>query len=87
MLIEFIARHTLPRRGIVARPDQILVTLGAQNALWLTAQVLLTQRRRAAIEDPCYPALRDILAQRCNLTSVPVDADGLPPEAIRTART
>jgi len=30
--------------------------MGAQNALWLTAQVLLTQRRRAAIEDPCYPA-------------------------------
>ncbi|KEJ90886.1 PLP-dependent aminotransferase family protein [Sulfitobacter donghicola] len=82
-LIEFIARHTLPRRGITAAPEQILITLGAQNALWLTAQVLLTQRRRATLEDPCYPALRDILIQsRCNVTPVRVDRDGLPPDAI-----
>lgn len=82
-LIEFIARHTLPRRGISARPEQILITLGAQNALWLTTQVLLTQRRSAALEDPCYPALRDILSQsRCHVTPVRVDQDGLPPDAI-----
>lgn len=82
-LIEFIARHTLPRRGITARPEQILITLGAQNALWLTTQVLLTQRRNAVLEDPCYPALRDILSQsRCNVTPVRVDQDGLPPDAI-----
>jgi GntR family transcriptional regulator/MocR family aminotransferase len=82
-LLEFIARNTLPRRGIVAKPTEILVTLGAQNALWLTAQVLLTQRRRAAVENPCYHALRDILSQaRCHLSSVDVDARGLPPEAV-----
>ena len=82
-LIEFIARHTLPRRGITARPEQILITLGAQNALWLTTQVLLTQRRRAVLEDPCYPALRDILSQsRCHVSPVRVDTDGLPPDAV-----
>ncbi|KIN62474.1 putative transcriptional regulator, gntR family [Sulfitobacter noctilucicola] len=82
-LIEFIGRHTLPRRGITARPEQILITLGAQNALWLTTQVLLTQRRNAALEDPCYPALRDILSQsRCHVTPVRVDQDGIPPDAI-----
>lgn len=82
-LIEFILRHTLPRRGIVARPEEVLITVGAQNALWLTAQILLTQRRRAAIEDPCYHALRDILTQsRCHLSEVPVDRDGLQPDLI-----
>ena len=82
-LIEFIARHTLPRRGITARPEQILITMGAQNALWLTAQVLLTQRRRAVLEDPCYPALRDILSHtRCHVTPVRVDHEGLPPAVI-----
>lgn len=82
-LIEFIARHTLPRRGILAQPDEILVTMGAQNALWLTAQVLLTQRRTAVIEDPAYHALREILMQsRCHLMPVPVDRDGLPPRAL-----
>ncbi|MEO3414433.1 PLP-dependent aminotransferase family protein [Roseovarius sp. CAU 1744] len=82
-LIEFVARHTLPRRGILADPAEILITMGAQNALWLTAQVLLTQRRTAAIEDPCYHALRDILTQsRCHLAPITVDRDGLPPEAL-----
>lgn len=82
-LLEFIARNTLPRRGILANPDEILITVGAQNALWLTAQVLLTQRRTAAHEDPCYPGLRSILHQsRCHRVEVPVDADGLPPDLI-----
>ncbi len=82
-LVDFIARQTLPRRGILANKDEILVTMGAQNALWLSAQVLLNSRRRAAIEDPCYPALRTILTQsRCQLSYVPVDAEGLPPDAL-----
>ena len=82
-LIEFITRHILPRRGILARPEEILITLGAQNALWLSAQVLLTQRRTAAIEDPCYYSLRDILMQsRCHVCPIPVDRDGLPPDGL-----
>ncbi|SLN31342.1 HTH-type transcriptional regulatory protein GabR [Roseovarius albus] len=82
-LLEFIMRHTLPRRGILAEPDEILVTMGAQNALWLTAQVLLTQRRTAVSENPCYHALRDILMQsRCHLAAIDVDHDGLPPEKL-----
>ena len=82
-LIEFITRHILPRRGIRARPSEVLLTLGAQNALWISAQVLLTQRRTAAMESPCYAGLREALAQtRCKTLSIPVDDDGLPPEAI-----
>ena len=82
-LVEFILRHTLPRRGIAASPDEVLITMGAQNALWMTSQVLLTQRRRAVIENPCYPALRAVLTQsRCHLSAVDVDEDGLPPDDI-----
>ncbi len=82
-LVEFIARNTLPRRGIIARPEEILITLGAQNALWIAAQVLLTQRRTAAIENPCYHALRDILNQsRCHVEAINVDRDGLNPSMI-----
>lgn len=82
-LVEFILRHTLPRRGITANPDEVLITMGAQNALWMTSQVLLTQRRRAVIENPCYPSLRGVLTQsRCHLSAVDVDQDGLPPQHI-----
>lgn len=82
-LVAFIARHILPRRGIAAAPEEILITLGAQNALWLAARLLLTPRRLAAFENPCYYALRDILAQsRCRMAPVAVDRDGLCPDLL-----
>ena len=82
-LIDFIARHTLPRRGIAAQPDQILITLGAQNALWIVSQLLLDPSRHATIEDPGYPGLRDILTPiGCGITPLPVDEHGIPPDAI-----
>ncbi|WP_114389062.1 PLP-dependent aminotransferase family protein [Notoacmeibacter marinus] len=77
-LVKHIALHTLPRRGILARPDEILITLGAQNALWLCAQVLLNQRRTAAMENPGYPGLRVVLnLARCSLLSIDVDREGM----------
>ncbi len=83
MLVEFILRQILPRRGISANPDEILITLGAQNALWMIAQVLLTEGQRAILENPCYPGLRKILDHmRCIETPVDVDAGGLPPDMI-----
>ncbi|TVQ53401.1 MAG: PLP-dependent aminotransferase family protein [Rhodobacteraceae bacterium] len=83
LLVEFLARHTLPRRGVLAGDKEILITLGAQNALWLAAQTLLNQRRAAAVEDPGYPGLRDILRQtRCRLSAVPVGPEGLDPAAL-----
>jgi len=82
-LVEFITRHILPRRGIAAKPSEILITLGAQNGLWLAAQVLLTQRRTAAFETPCYPSLRAILSHsRCIMEPILVDEEGLPPDRI-----
>jgi GntR family transcriptional regulator/MocR family aminotransferase len=82
-LVDQIIRHILPRRGIVADPSEVLVTMGAQNALWMLAQVLLTQRRTAVMEFPCYPALREILQQsRCNTLDIAVDRHGLPPENV-----
>ncbi|MDH3263783.1 MAG: PLP-dependent aminotransferase family protein [Paracoccaceae bacterium] len=83
MLIEYIVRTILPRRGIDARPEEVLLTLGAQNGLWLAAEVLLSETRMAALENPCYPGLRAILdARRCRVEPVDVDGMGLPPEAL-----
>lgn len=83
MLIEYILRHILPRRGIDARAGEVLVTMGAQNALWLAGQVLLAPDRVAVMENPGYPGLRPILAQLgCRVVAVDVDQDGLPPDAL-----
>lgn len=86
LLIEYIRRSILPRRGIDARPGEILLTLGAQNALWLAATILLWPGRRAAMENPAYPGLRPILSGTgATVLSVDVDEAGLPPEALPPA--
>ena len=78
MLINYICSRSLPRRGIKARPEQILVTLGAQNALYLIAHLLINPQKRVVIENPSYPDLRDILLQRTHeIMSLDVDAGGL----------
>ena len=79
-LIEYIVRNILPRRGISAQQDEVLITLGAQNAIWLCAHLLLNPDRVAAIENPCYPGLRDVLDEaNCRIVQVDVDNNGLPP--------
>ncbi len=82
-LINFIVRHSLPRRGILARPEQVLVTVGAQNALWMAAQILLNRDRTAVYENPGYHGLRETLRYNgCKRVPVQIDENGLPPERL-----
>ena len=83
VLIEHVLRTILPRRGIAARADEVLLTLGAQNALWMAAQILLGPGKTAVIENPGYPGLRAILSPS-GASVVPVDVDegGLPPDRL-----
>ena len=83
LLIDHLLRQILPRRGIAAREDEVLLTLGAQNALWITTACLLGAGRRAAMENPGYPGLRAILAASgTEVRPVDVDAAGLPPDLL-----
>ena len=83
MLLDTIIRNILPRRGIRARPENLLITMGAQNGLWLIARLLLAEGRTAAIERPCYPGFREVLADTpARVAEVPVDAGGLDPDAL-----
>ncbi|MCP5368411.1 MAG: PLP-dependent aminotransferase family protein [Hyphomicrobiales bacterium] len=79
MLVEQIRTRLLPRRGIRASDRQILITLGAQNALYLLASLLVTARTTVALEEPGYPDVRNIMALRtARLRPIEVDALGLP---------
>jgi GntR family transcriptional regulator/MocR family aminotransferase len=83
LLIEHLLRSILPRRGIAAREDEVLLTLGAQNALWITVATLLGPGRRAVVENPGYSGLRGVLEPSgTEVISVDVDADGLPPDRL-----
>ncbi len=80
-LVNYICSRTLPARGIRARPDEILVTVGAQNALWLVSQLLLGPGRHAICENPCHPDIRATLQlSGARITSLDVDGSGLAPE-------
>ncbi len=79
MLIEQIRTRLLPRRGILAEEDEILVTLGAQNGLYLLASLLVTPESVIAIEEPGYPDVRNIFRLRTDrVMPLAVDDCGLP---------
>ncbi|MCL4160535.1 UNVERIFIED_CONTAM: hypothetical protein GTU68_063455 [Idotea baltica] len=79
LLIDYIRARSLPRRGVMARSEQILVTLGAQNALYVIAQLLCAAGEKVFIEDPTYPDLRETLVTLgADVTTLPVDEQGLP---------
>ncbi|MEU5096813.1 PLP-dependent aminotransferase family protein [Streptomyces sp. NPDC020996] len=87
LLRELLAdRYT--RAGLATRPEQILVTSGAQAALTLLLDHLHTDRRRpAVVENPAYPgALALLHARRVRLLPVPVSAtDGWDTERLTAA--
>jgi GntR family transcriptional regulator/MocR family aminotransferase len=83
LLIEQIQARLLPRRGIFANPDEIIVTLGAQNALYMLATLLMGRGAKVAMEEPGYPDARSIFRlSGAEVVPVPVDADGIDPSAV-----
>ncbi|MGF1611728.1 MAG: PLP-dependent aminotransferase family protein [Kiloniellales bacterium] len=78
LLIEEVRARVLPRRGIKASPSQILITLGAQNALSLVAQLLADSGTTIGLEEPGYVDARNIFAlSGARVVPLPVDAEGL----------
>ncbi|TMH54671.1 MAG: PLP-dependent aminotransferase family protein, partial [Betaproteobacteria bacterium] len=78
LLIEQIQTRLLGRRGVWAAPDEILVTVGAQHALFLLATLLVGTATTVGVEDPGYPDARNIFASRTpSVVALPLDADGL----------
>ncbi|GAB3629416.1 2-aminoadipate aminotransferase [Pandoraea terrae] len=81
-LIQQIRTRVLPRRGVWAGTDEIVLTNGAQQALYLLADLLMSSRTTVGIEDPGYPDARNIFAMRTpRLIGLPVDGGGLPLDA------
>lgn len=79
MLVEQIRTRLLSRRGIMARDNEVLITMGAQNALYLLAALLLGPKSVVAMEEPGYPDVRNIIRLKtANVRPIPVDSEGLP---------
>ncbi len=79
-LREAIATHLRRFRAVVCDPSQVIVVNGSQQALDLTARVLLERGDMVVLEDPHYQGAREVFrAAGARLHPVAVDGEGLNP--------
>jgi GntR family transcriptional regulator/MocR family aminotransferase len=81
-----IARFLGLSRSVVATGEDVVVTVGAQQAVDLVCRVLVAPDTVVAVEDPGYTAMHRLFeSHRADLRGVPVDADGLVVDALPDA--
>lgn len=78
MLIEQIRTRVLPKRGIIAAADEILITLGSQNALYLLTRLLMSSATRVGVENPCFrEAINTLVLADADIVPHQVDEEGI----------
>ena len=82
-LVEQIRLRLLPKRGVFALPEEILVTVGAQHAYHLLASGLFDPDTRVGLEEPGHPHARNTFSlQRPQLLPARVDERGIVVEEL-----
>jgi GntR family transcriptional regulator/MocR family aminotransferase len=75
---EAVAEYLGTVRGVRCESSQILVTTGSQQALQISAQVLLDPKDRVCMEEPGYPGARQaFITAGAHLIPVSVDDEGI----------
>lgn len=78
MLLDEIRSKILPRRGIQAERQEILITAGSKQALHFITELFVDSSVTVALEEPGYPEMRNLLAKNgAKLLYQPVDVDGV----------
>jgi len=79
-LREAVAEYLQGTRGVVCTPEQVVITSGTQQSLYLVAQLLADPGDAVWLEDPGYWGARSVFsASGLKLVPVGVDGDGLAP--------
>lgn len=82
-LREAIAGHLSFARGLACAAEDVIVTVGAQQAFELVARTLAGPGRTVVVEDPGYPAAREAFAAAgARVIAIPVDREGLVVEVV-----
>jgi GntR family transcriptional regulator/MocR family aminotransferase len=75
---EAICAYLRTARAIRCNPQQVMVVAGSQQALEITARVLLDPGNSVWMEEPGYRLARNVFAGAgCRLIPVPVDEEGM----------
>lgn len=83
-LREALAEYLGAARGVICRPDNIIVTPGAQAAVMIAALALADRGERAWVESPGYDATyRSLILSGLKTVGVPIDSEGLDVQAGR----
>jgi GntR family transcriptional regulator/MocR family aminotransferase len=73
-----LSKYLRTSRGVNCEAEQIMIVSGSQQALDISARVLLDPGASAWVEDPGYWLVHHVLtAAGCQAIPVPVDAEGL----------
>ena len=82
-LREEVARHLGLARSVACSGEDVIVTVGAQQAIDLVARVLVEPGTVVAVEDPGYSAAHRLFeTHRAVVRGVPVDREGLVVDAL-----
>jgi GntR family transcriptional regulator/MocR family aminotransferase len=82
-LIEQIRLRLLPKRGVFALKEEILVTVGTQQACYLLAEALFDESTRVGLEEPGHPHARNSFSLRKpRFVPIAVDEEGLVVDAM-----
>ncbi len=87
-LRKSIAAYLGSVRAVKCEPEQVIIVTGSQQALDLSARVLIDPDENVLIEDPCYPGAKGaLLGAGAHLSPVPVDKEDMciTPEIVRSA--
>jgi GntR family transcriptional regulator/MocR family aminotransferase len=77
-LRETLASYLRTARSLHCEAEQVMIVAGSQQALEISARVLLEPGRSVWVEQPGYRLAQDAFALNgCNLVPVPVDEEGL----------
>jgi GntR family transcriptional regulator / MocR family aminotransferase len=75
---EAICAYLRTSRSVRCEPSQIMIVSGSQQALEITARVLLDPGDPVWVEEPIYQLTRAVLVgSGCRLIPVPVDEEGM----------
>lgn len=78
MLVKQLQINVLSKRGLTAKPEEILITVGTQNSLYLLADLLVENGTKVGLEDPGYPDARNIFSYHgAEIEPLSVDHQGV----------
>jgi GntR family transcriptional regulator/MocR family aminotransferase len=85
-LRESLAEMLRSQRGLAVTPEQICITRGSQNGIFLTAQALLRPGDHVLVEALTYePAVAAFNALGARVVAVPLDDQGIDVSAVEAA--